>query len=136
MEQEQQYILVSAPNKPGEAFIRQLKFGSIPFAVIVNNKAEQTRLQELGVERMVMVDTNEENTWIVPEWPVGKVFLFENSLTLCCRYIRICRTWTSEPLYVITQSNHPRLIYKGLGANYVIYTNTGEVSFLIHSAHE
>ncbi|WP_010497589.1 hypothetical protein [Paenibacillus elgii] len=136
MEQEQQTILVSAPNKPGEAFIRQLQFGSIPFAVIVNNKAEQTRLQELGVERMVMVDTNEENTWLIPEWPVGKVFLFESSLTLCCRYIRICRTWTSEPMYVITPSNHPRLIYKGLGANYVIHTNSGEVSFLIHSAHE
>ncbi|MFB6365972.1 hypothetical protein ACFCP7_18215 [Paenibacillus elgii] len=136
MEQEQQTILVSAPNKPGEAFIRQLQFGSIPFAVIVNNKAEQARLQELGAERIVIVDTNEENTWLLPEWPVGKVFLFENSLTLCCRYIRICRSWTSEPLYVITQSNNPRLIYKGLGANYVIYTNSNEVSFLIHSAHE
>ncbi|MCP3774772.1 hypothetical protein NLX71_15880 [Paenibacillus sp. MZ04-78.2] len=136
MEQEQQTILVSAPNKPGEAFIRQLQFGSIPFAVIVNNKAEQARLQELGTERIVMVDTNEENTWLLPEWPVGKVFLFENSLTLCCRYIRICRSWTSEPLYVITQSNNPRLIYKGLGANYVIHTNSNEVSFLIHSAHE
>ncbi|MCZ8513560.1 hypothetical protein O9H85_14175 [Paenibacillus filicis] len=133
MEKQQEFILVSAPNKIGEAFIRQLKVHQLPFVAIVNNKGEQNRLEKLGAKNIIMVDTSELNMWIMPNFPIGKVFLFENSLTLCCRYIQICRNWTSEPIYVITHSNNPRLIYKGIGASHVIHTNNDEVSFLIHS---
>jgi hypothetical protein len=133
MEKQQDYILVSAPNKIGEAFIRQLIIHRLPFIAIANHKGEQARLEELGVNHFILVDTSDEKTWTIPEFSVGKVFLFESSLNLSCRYIRICKSWTSEPIYVITRSYNPRLIYKGLGASYVIYTNNDEVSFLIHS---
>jgi hypothetical protein len=130
---QQQVILVSAPNKAGEAFIRGLMANRLPFAAIANNRAEHKRLEDLGVKSIILMDTTQENTWLVPDFPIGKVFLFETSLNLSCRYIRVCRTWTSKPIYVITRSANPRLIYKGLGASYVIYTNGDDVSFLLQS---
>lgn len=133
MEKSQDLIIVSAPTKAGEEFIRQLDRNNIPFAAIVNNRAEQERLSKLGVKNMIMIDTTDEQTWIIPEFSVSKVFLFESSLNLCCRYLRICRTWTSDPVYVITHSSNPRLIYKGLGATIVLHTNNNNVSFLISS---
>ncbi|MDF2713415.1 MAG: hypothetical protein K0R28_340 [Paenibacillus sp.] len=133
MEKQQEVILVSAPNKAGEAFIRQLMIHGLPFAVIANNKREKQRLEEIGVRKIIMVDTTEETRWTIPEYSTGKAFLFETSLNLSCRYIQLCKNWTSKPIYVITHSGNSRLIYKGLGANYVIHTNSDDVSFLVHS---
>ncbi|MDH6671381.1 hypothetical protein M2277_002031 [Paenibacillus sp. LBL] len=133
MEKPQDFILVSAPNKAGEEFIRQLMYKHISFAAIANNRAEQERMMELGCKDIILIDTRDESTWIIPEFPVSKVFLFESSLNLCCRYLRICRTWTTKSIYVITHSNNPRLIYKGLGADVVLHTNHHQVSFLISS---
>ncbi|MDF2669314.1 MAG: hypothetical protein K0R67_1620 [Paenibacillus sp.] len=130
MEPLKERILVSAPNRTGELFIRELIRNNVAFAALVNNRAEMDKLKQIGVKEWVMLDTIDQTTWILPDFPVGKVFLFETSQTLCCRYIQICRTWTVKPIYVITHTNHPRLIYKGLGAAYVIHTYSSEVSFL------
>lgn len=131
MESCTERILVSAPNKTGEAFIRELIRRGIPFAALVNNRTEMDRLKEIGVRDWIVLDTVDQTTWMIPEYGIGKVFLFETSQTLCCRYIQICRTWTVKPIYVITHSNAPRLIYKGLGAAYVIHTHSYEVNFLM-----
>ena len=133
MVNRQSFILISAPSKAGEAFIRLLVARRLPFAAIVNNKREEARMKELGVDRIIQVDTANESTWQVPDFPVGKIFLFESSFTLCCRFMRICSPWTNEPVYVITHSNNPRLIYRGLGASFVIHTNSDDVSFLFHA---
>ncbi|SFF20618.1 hypothetical protein SAMN05216378_5456 [Paenibacillus catalpae] len=125
------YILVSAPNVQGEDFIKQLQRRHIPFAAIVNNKTEYERMLVLHVNTIIVINTNDEATWRVPELPIGRIFLFERSLNLCCRYIQICRSWTSKSICVITDSTNPRLIYKGMGANYVIHSGSGETSFLI-----
>ncbi|CAM3308916.1 hypothetical protein PALU110988_15195 [Paenibacillus lupini] len=125
------YILVSAPNVQGEDFIKQLQHRRIPFATMVNNKAEYERMLELHVSTIIVISTNDEATWRVPELPIGRIFLFERSLNLCCRYIQICRSWTSKSICVVTDSTNPRLIYKGMGANYVVHSSSGETSFLI-----
>ncbi|MCM3627888.1 hypothetical protein M3194_10990 [Paenibacillus glycanilyticus] len=125
------YILVSAPNVQGEDFIKQLQRRHIPFAAIVNNKNEYERMLMLQVSTIIVINTMDEATWRIPELPVGRIFLFERSLNLCCRYIQICRSWTSKSIYVITDSSNPRLIYKGMGANFVIYSGSAETSFLI-----
>ncbi|WP_409343118.1 hypothetical protein [Paenibacillus sp. MBLB4367] len=131
MEREIEYCLVAAPNKAGESLIRLLEVKGIPYAALVNNETEEARMRRIGVKRICTVDTNAIDTWQVPDWPIGKVFLFEQSLPLCCRYIQVCRSWTSKPIYVITQSPNPRAIYKGLGADYVIYSRQEEMSFLM-----
>jgi hypothetical protein len=129
---ESEFIVVAAPTKAGEQFIHLLKYKRLPFVVVTNNKNEQQRLSELGVDHSILLDTAEHETWIAPEYPIGKIFLFENSLSLCCRYLQITRKWTSDLVYVITASDNPRLIYKGLGADYVIHSMKGNVSFLIN----
>ncbi|MDF2962395.1 MAG: hypothetical protein K0S39_4130 [Paenibacillus sp.] len=129
----QSLVLVSAPNKTGEGFIQQLIRQEVPFAAIANNKGEKRRLEELGVKQILMVDTTEQKKWKMPEFSVGKVFLFEQSMNLCCRYIQLCRAWTTKSIYVITHTSSPRLVYKGLGAAYVIHTTGDDVSFLIQS---
>lgn len=130
MADQDEYELVWAPTKAGENFIKLLKFKGLQVAGLTNNHAGKKRLEELGIEHFVVVDTNHQNTWVQPSFPVGKVYLFESSLTLCCRYIQMCRTWTRKPIFVITTSLNPRLVYKGLGAKYVIYSHSGDVAFL------
>ncbi|UQZ85267.1 hypothetical protein SK3146_04556 [Paenibacillus konkukensis] len=127
----QEFILVSAPNKTGESFVRLLLAKGIPFAAITNSRAEAGRLRKLGVKHFIRVDTSECESWLLPELPIGRVFLFESSLNLCCRLIQICRTWTSKDIYVITRHMNPRLVYRGLGADHVIHTSSQDVSFLI-----
>lgn len=136
MEPSIERIVVAAPNKAGEAFVGELLRARIPFAVIVNNRVELNKVRELGATECIELDTVDQTTWLLPEFPVGRVFLFETSQTLTCRYIQICRAWTVHPIYVITHSVHPRLIYKSLGAAYVLHTNTNDVSFLMESIWE
>ncbi|WP_256758586.1 hypothetical protein [Cohnella sp. WQ 127256] len=124
-------VIVSAPNIAGERFMKLLKQRQIPFAAIVNNSAEYKRIAALGAEHIIVVNTTKEDSWLIPQIEVGKVFLFEKSLSLCCRYVQICRSWTSKPIYVITGSYNPRNVYKGLGVEYVIHSNAHDYAFLI-----
>ncbi|MNI59562.1 hypothetical protein D3C73_1147310 [compost metagenome] len=130
MDDREEHVLIGAPTKAGEHFIQLLKIRGCRIAGLANNPAEKKRLQELGVEVIFEVDTRHLNTWLRPPFPVGRIYLFESSVALCCRYVQMCRTWTTKPISVITTSMRPRLVYKGLGADYVIYTHTGNVSHL------
>ncbi|MFD0711959.1 hypothetical protein [Paenibacillus sp. GCM10027626] len=124
-------LLISAPNTSGEKFIKQLKRQGVSFSVIVNNRSEYERMEEIGVASIVMVNTNEEKTWLVPDMRIDSVYLFEKSLTLCCRYLQICRGWTNKPIYIVTDSIQPRHVYKGLGANDVIRSHGRDLSCLL-----
>jgi hypothetical protein len=127
----QSYVLVYAPNGIGEKFIHLLQNRQIPFAALVNCDSLRERMENLRINQIIQVDTKNHSKWMIPEMDVGPIYLFENSVSVCCRFIQICRQWTTEPIYVITQSSRPRMIYKGLGANYVLYTNSDQVSFLL-----
>lgn len=126
-----EFTLVAAPTKAGEQFIQLLKLKKKPFAVVTNNKHEQQQLAKHGVDHVLLMNTSDHDSCVIPEYPIGNIFLFENSLPLCCRYLQITRKWTSKNVYVITSSDNPRLIYKGLGADYVIHSRTGNVGFLL-----
>ncbi|AIQ72269.1 MULTISPECIES: hypothetical protein [Paenibacillus] len=137
MTDQNEYVLVCAPTKAGEHFIKLLKFRGIKMAGLTNNLAEKALLEELGIEQVILVDTRHQSTWFRPSFPVGRVYLFESSFPLCCRYIQMCRTWTTQPIFVITSSINPRLVYKRLGASYVIYSHSGDADFLIdRSPHQ
>jgi len=136
VEDSQELTLVSAPSPTGEAFIRQLVLHQLPFAVMVNNKREQSRMAKIGVKHFLFADTIEPLHWTAPAFQVGKVFLFENSFNLCCRYIQMCRRWTANPIYVITHTNRPRLVYRGLGADYVLHSSSDEIPFLLRTLME
>ncbi|WP_127585108.1 hypothetical protein [Paenibacillus koleovorans] len=133
MEKPSACLLVSAPHRAGEQFLRQLVAHKASVAALTNSAKEIEKWEALGVKKIVVVDTTDESTWLIPPFPIGKVVLFESSLVLSCRFIQICRMWTSEPITVVTRSQQPRLIYKGLGANYVVHSNTENVPFLLDS---
>ncbi|MET3549306.1 hypothetical protein ABID47_005943 [Paenibacillus favisporus] len=124
-------VIVTAPNEAGRNFIKLLMYWKRPFAVLTNSAQEERLLRKMGVQRIIRLNTNHAEDWVVPEMEVGKIFLFESSLNLTCRYLQICRPWTSEPVYVITQRGSSPGIYRGLGADHIIYTLNGEVGFLL-----
>jgi hypothetical protein len=133
MVMQSDFLLIAAPTKAGEDFMKQVKLVGLPFVALTNNKMDKLKLEGQGVKQIIQVNTSEPGLSIIPDYPIGNVILFEESLPLCCRYIQICRSWTSKPIYVITQSVNPRLIYKGLGADYVIYSKNGDAKFLLPS---
>ncbi|MEK3785544.1 MULTISPECIES: hypothetical protein [Paenibacillus] len=124
--QKEGYIVVCAPTSEGEEFIKLLRYRGEKVAGLTNNAEEKTRLERLGVEHTIIVNTRHEQTWVVPSFPVKKLYIFERSLTQCSRYIQICRSWTCGPLIVITDSRHSRLMYKSLGADDVLYCHRAD----------
>ncbi|SFJ84211.1 hypothetical protein SAMN02799624_06243 [Paenibacillus sp. UNC496MF] len=124
-------IVVSAMTKAGEQFMKQLLVKGLPFMAVTNSVAERQQLAKLGVGSILLVNTIDPDTWERPERPVGKAFLFESSLSLCCRYLRMIRKWTDQPVYVVTGRTHGRLIYKGLGADHILHVQTGGLGSLL-----
>jgi hypothetical protein len=135
LNKQQDIILISAPNKLGESFIRYLMARNLPVAVIANNKEEKRRLEKIGIIEVIVVDTTDQSTWQKPSQPIGKVFLFESSVNLTCRYLQICRSWTRDRIVVITQSHQPRHVYKQVGADQVKHVVGKDFSILMHSIH-
>lgn len=133
---EEDCILIAAPNQAGLNFVRLLLSKRRNVAVLVNNKTEEKRARKLGTVQVIRVKTEDEKTWRIPEFRIGRVFIFETTLTLTCRYLQLCRQWTSSPIIVITPERHPRMIYKGLGATYVIHSGSCEVGFLANGIPE
>ncbi|GIP49416.1 hypothetical protein J53TS2_30070 [Paenibacillus sp. J53TS2] len=128
-----EYALVTHTNPLAVDFIRTMKYREIPFALMVNNDRSRQEAIDRGIEHVILVDTTKRKNKVVPDIPIGTVYIFEESLTLTCRYLQFCRPWTSKPIYVITQKMHPGAVYKKLGANYVIYTKGKDVSFILHN---
>lgn len=126
------YILVTATSKSGKAFMSALHAMNMPCAVLTNSKPEMLELIELGIEPIILVDTVDKFARVVPDIPIGRVFIFEESLPLTCRYLQAIQSWTNQPIYVVTDSIVARNLYKELGATYVIYSRNAEVSFLLN----
>ncbi|SEU29627.1 hypothetical protein [Paenibacillus sp. NFR01] len=134
MAEQENYVLINAPTKAGEDFVRLLRVRGCRIAGLANNAAEKKRFEQLGIQTIIMVDTHRQKTWFCPQFAVTKVFLFEGSFALTCRYIQMCRAWTDQPIVVVTSSLNPRLVYKSLGADHVVYSHSGHVSFLAEAS--
>ncbi|WP_068783304.1 hypothetical protein [Paenibacillus phocaensis] len=127
----QEYALVTVPTPLAVDFVRTLKFLGIPFALMVNNDRSRREAKARGIEHVILVDTTKRKNKVVPEIPIGPVYIFEESLTLTCRYLQFCRSWTTKPVYIITQKMNPSAVYRALGANDVIYTNGKDLSSVL-----
>ncbi|UHA74502.1 hypothetical protein [Paenibacillus sp. 481] len=124
-------VTVFAPNAMGVDFVRQLRGAGIPTAAIVNSTRMAKKLEKLGVKHMCHLNTSDPKAWIVPHVPVGRIFIFEQSFALTCRLLQVCRHWTTDPITVVTKHHHPHSIYRLLGANYIVFTQSDQVSFLM-----
>ncbi|KIL39833.1 hypothetical protein SD70_17345 [Gordoniibacillus kamchatkensis] len=125
------YMLVSAPNQAGLQFIAELRRKGIDYYALVNNNSGKTRLEAMGVSRIITVDTADEKSWTPPAVPIGDIYLFEDSFNLSCRYLQICRPWTDKNIYVVTRREYSRLTYRALGANRLIHIHNNDIAFLL-----
>ncbi|MGG1514579.1 hypothetical protein ABE504_04140 [Paenibacillus oryzisoli] len=118
-----EYVVVSAPNRAGKEFIQQLRKKGIPYYAITNNNHGKRRLEAIGVNQILMVNTEDTKSWTPPDIRISKVYIFEVSFNLCCRYIQICKEWNPASIHVITKRGNARAAYRGLGADHFTYIN-------------
>ncbi|CAM4005248.1 hypothetical protein L1N85_14615 [Paenibacillus alkaliterrae] len=128
---EDEHIIVAGLSESGKSFMRTLEFHGLPFKVLTNSKQEERQLRRQGFDNVIHVNTNDRKNWNIHNFFIREVFIFESSFALSCRFVQCCRSWTSKPIYVITQQWNPRAIYKGLGADHIVYSQNGEVGFLL-----
>ncbi|MBA2939795.1 hypothetical protein HZF08_15890 [Paenibacillus sp. CGMCC 1.16610] len=126
-----EYVLVSAPNRAGKEFINLLRTKGIQYYAITNNNYGKKRLEAMGVDRIIMVNTEDVTSWTPPEIRISKVYLFEVSFNLCCRYIQICKDWNPKSIHVITKRGNARVTYRALGADHFTYINNNQEASLL-----
>lgn len=126
-----EYVLVSAPNRAGKEFISLLRSKGIQYYAITNNNYGKKRLEAMGVDRIIMVNTEDASSWTAPEIRISQVYLFEVSFNLCCRYIQICKDWNPKSIHVITKRGNARVTYRALGADHFTYINNNQEASLL-----
>lgn len=124
-------IVIPACTKEGERFMRQLLARGMTFTAVTNSAAERLQLVKFGVPSILLVNTIASDEWKAPDDPVGQAFLFESSLSLCCRYLRMIRGWTDRTVHVIVCRTNGRLIYKSLGADRIAPSADGGIAYLL-----
>lgn len=124
-------VLVFAPNLAGEQFLQALSEQNKVFAALVCSPGERKHLQELGVINVIDVNIKDKCLQKLLENEFIKVYLFEEALGQCCELIEIIRKWTYGTIYIITRNHYPQVIYKALGADFVIRTTSTYHSFLL-----
>lgn len=123
-------ILIFSPNVAGDEFILALSERK-EFSVLACSSVQKQHYLELGVKSIIDVDITENYSIHLAEKAFSKVYIFEEELGLCCGVIEYTRKWTNGILFVITRKHYPQMIYKALGADFVIRTKSGNVFFLI-----
>ncbi|WP_226617930.1 hypothetical protein [Cytobacillus firmus] len=88
-------------------------------------------LQSKGFTDIFLLDGQE--TYIDLGEELEKIVLIEDSLADTCSLLKIVRASSKAPIIVITKNKqYPLNLYQSIGAKQVIYTNSNNVSFLIH----
>ena len=103
--------------------------------LLVHNAEEEQQLTELigklSVYRLYPSDSADK-TPVAIDCAVKHAFVFERNLPECCQDIQLCHSWCPQRLYVVTSSLNPvQLVYRGLGASYVIHSRSGDISFVL-----
>ena len=129
--ERQGIILVYAPNQAGEQFVRTLREGNQAFGVVVNLRTEHCDFEKWELKSIVHLSGKEKILCDFPEIAIRKVYIFEQDFFQALAVLETIRKCTSEAIYVITPNHYPQMIYKALGADYVIRTVSSDLSFLV-----
>lgn len=128
-----EYVLVCTSNRGGEVFLRKLQDVGQPFLALVHEEEDEAYFRGCGYESIIRVrDINIGSLLPLFEYPIARIVIFEDNFFDCCSLMRTVRSITRVPIYLVTP-NKKRLstLYYSLGASHVIYSDTGNVSFLI-----
>lgn len=124
-------VLVFAPNRAGEQFVQALSESSGAFCIVACCSPEQLYSDRLGPDNLIRVNMKEDTFIKPPASEFSKVYIFEEELERCCEFLAIIRHWACGTIYVITSNHYPQMIYRAMGADYVIRTTSDDCSFLI-----
>lgn len=135
MSEDAVMLVSTGQSSAGMEFVRLLLKRGIGVIVLVHNAEEEQQLTELigkiRVHRLYN-SGSADGMPIASEWAVRHAFVFERNLPECCQDIQLCHSWCPQRLYVVTSSLNPvQLVYRGLGASYVIHSRSGDISFVL-----
>ncbi|MFD0589074.1 hypothetical protein ACFQZE_13815 [Paenibacillus sp. GCM10027627] len=112
--------LVYAPNEPARQFVKLLLSRGLPVAAVVNS-ARQKRIHEgFGINRFVRLDTKAADCPL-KMGSIGNVYLFDDSVPLICRYLKLIRPFVLGRIIVVTQSASIPGLYRHLGADQLLH---------------
>ncbi|MGD0030654.1 hypothetical protein SLT67_04785 [Paenibacillus illinoisensis] len=128
-------LVSTGQSSAGMEFVRLLLKRGMDVIVLVHNAEEEQQLIELigkiSVYRLYPSGSADKTPSAI-DWAVKHAFVFERSLPECCQDIQLCHNWCPQRLYVVTSSLNPvQLVYRGLGASYVIHSRSGDISFVL-----
>ncbi|MDN4603465.1 hypothetical protein P5G61_19650 [Paenibacillus sp. F6_3S_P_1C] len=125
-------VVSTGYGEVGKNFVDVLLKRGFAVIVLVHSEEEGEQLQALGAVTVRSIQEMADRNQLPPEFVVKNAYVFENNLPQCCQDIELCRGLCPQQLYVVS-SNRARvgLVYKGLGATYVIHSRSGDVSFLL-----
>ncbi|PAF32860.1 hypothetical protein CHI14_05780 [Paenibacillus sp. 7516] len=135
MSEDAVMLVSTGQSSAGMEFVRLLLKRGIGVIVLVHNAEEEQQLTELigkiSVYRLYP-SGSADKTPIAIDWAVKHAFVFERNLPECCQDIQLCHSWCPQRLYVVTSSLNPvQMVYRGLGASYVIHSQSGDISFVL-----
>ncbi|MEC0124897.1 NmrA family NAD(P)-binding protein [Paenibacillus pabuli] len=119
-------------GETGKNFVDVLLKKGFAVVVLVHSEEEGKQLQSLGAVTVRYIQEMTDRNQLPPEFVVKNAFVFENNLPQCCQDIELCHSFCPQQLYVVSSNKaHVGLVYKNLGATYVIHSRNGNVSFLL-----
>ncbi|WP_408894857.1 hypothetical protein [Paenibacillus taichungensis] len=125
-------VVSTGQGEAGKNFVNVLLQRGFAVVVLVHSEEEGEQFQSLGAVTVRYIQELAFRNQLPPEFAVKNAFVFENSLPQCCQDIELCRSLCPQQLYVVSSNRpHVELVYKGLGATYVIHSRSGDVSFLL-----
>ena len=134
MSEEAVMLVSTGQSSAGMDFVRLLLKRGMGVMVLVHNAEEEQQLIDLIGKVPVhrLYNSGSDRIPMASEWAVKHAFVFERNLPECCQDIRLCHSWCPQRLYVVTSSLNPvHLMYRGLGASYVIHSRSGDISFVL-----
>ncbi|MFE6073679.1 hypothetical protein ACFVQB_04275 [Paenibacillus sp. NPDC057886] len=125
-------VVSTGHGEAGKNFVNVLLKRGFAVVVLVHSEEEREQLQSLGAITVCYIQEMADRNQLPLKFVVKNAFVFENSVPQCCQDIELCHSLCPQQLYVVSSNRpHVELVYKGLGATYVIHSRSGDVSFLL-----
>lgn len=74
-----------------------------PFFVLVHNREDEDYLRGRGYESILKIESISLETMVpIFDYPIRKIVIFEARFFDCCSLIRMIRSLTNIPVYLVT----------------------------------
>ncbi|MFF2886230.1 hypothetical protein [Paenibacillus sp. NPDC057967] len=114
--------LVYAPNEYGRQFVKLLLYKGWPVAALVSSGRQRRIHEGFGISCFIKLDTKDQDCSL-KGGQIHDVYLFDNSVPLVCRYLKLFRPLVSGRIIVVTQNNSIPGLYRHLGADQLLHAS-------------